>query len=429
MIRKVMDSLRTSHGGRSWRGLVVGLLLAVGRAASAGEPVVLSASPTSLQSVSEQVRALFRSASISFAVPFDRPPIFVATDTAGVTLLLGGEEPGRILRLSSTGEEAWHHDVPRTYHGPFPPEFTPGENGSVMCAYMVIHEEGPSRYLVLGADGSVAMDDTLQAWTRLSPDGQYCFSVYQEGNEVVLRRLSGQKRRVRIPPMDDPEAAKMEQLTIGFAGNDRIMVTGISAGKRRSGLLDLSASGALWTELQFPPSARPACIDGFQVGFGRRGEFIYVDYPDSSYVESKVFAFDADGNLIWDRTLGGEWIWTPPQWVVCSVDQELAALITHWGLGIIETRTGRLLDAHGIDANLEWVFEGAFVNHRLAFVGQGGTSGNAPFLIQAAVGSDGKIVSLKERPILMRGLAAPALSCIVTRADSADSWIVTGFRK
>ena len=42
---------------------------------------------------------------------------------------------------------------------------------------------------------------------------------------------------------------------------------------------------------------------------------------------------------------------------------------------------------------------------------------------------DGKIASLEEHKIMMRGLAPSALSCVVMPGEGGDAWIVAGFRK
>jgi hypothetical protein len=146
-----------------------------------------------------------------------------------------------------------------------------------------------------------------------------------------------------------------------------------------------------------------------------------------------VYGFDVDGDLQWGKKMSGNWIWDYPKWVVCSTDQDVAALIAERGLGIIETRTGRLLDVHDIAdegvMGLWWIWEASFTDGRLTLIGQVGGGSNQPILIQVTVGPDGKITSLEEHQIMMRGLAPSALSCIVMPGEGADDWIVAGFRK
>lgn len=412
------------------------LLITFGSPVSADEPVFRPASPAALEKANIQVRSLFRSASIAFAVTVDQPVMFAAAADSGVTLgFQTGGFSGRIIRLNSIGGMQWQHEVSRGF-SPYPPEFTPGANGAAMCAYVVLDEEGPIRFLVFAPDGAVAYDDTV-AWSEfgpwgskwiapagprwLSPGGDYYYDAGQVGNEILLRRLTPGNRRIRIPPLEDPEASKGEELTIGFVGNDRLFVSGVSAGKRRAGLVDLRSHVSLWTELEFSVTARPVCIGRFQAGVGRGGELIC--FGDQAY------GFDVDGHLLWGHKMSGDWIWGSPGSVVCSLDSDLAALFNANGIGIVETRTGRLLGAHGIDLNLSWTFEGSFADHRLTLVGQGGLTTNEPILIQATVGPDGKIISLEEHKIMMRGLAPSALSCIVMPGEGDDGWIVAGFRK
>jgi hypothetical protein len=45
------------------------------------------------------------------------------------------------------------------------------------------------------------------------------------------------------------------------------------------------------------------------------------------------------------------------------------------------------------------------------------------------VGPNGKITSLEEHKIMMRGLAPSSLSCLVMPEEGGDTWIVAGFRK
>src|SRR4030095_4155644 len=143
---------------------------------------------------------------------------------------------------------------------------------------------------------------------------------------------------------------------------------------------------------------------------------------------SQVFAFDPDGKLLWDRKMTGDWVTSRLQWVICAADQELAAVFTQGGFGIIDTRSGRLLDSRQIDSNLAWILEGSFEGGRLS-VASPTVVHNRPRLIQAAVGLDGKITSLKEHEVLVRGLAPSAMACIVGAGDSTQPWVVTGFRK
>jgi len=353
-----------------------------------GQSDVHPASQAATQLAIEHVKATFPSASIAFVVSLDRQPVNAATDESGITLLLDEEGPGR-LRLSSTGEVQWQHDV------------EPGNH----------------------ADSSIAEENTLLDRTRISPDGQFTYRVKQKGNEIVLRRPSGGNRRVRIPP---PASNEEEDLTVEFVDSTRILVSGISSGGRRSGLLDLRRSTALWTELQFPADARPTGDGDFQAAMGRGGELICLDHPDSGVFNA--YAFNADGSFLWSQKMSGRSCIRHGQWVIAASDQDLIALIDSCGIDIFDTRTGRLLGTHGISADLALVFEGSFDNHRLAFVGQSYVR-NRPFLIQVSIDPDGKIRSLQETETLMRGIRASALSCIIMKEPNRESWIVTGFRK
>jgi hypothetical protein len=305
------------------------------------------------------------------------------------------------------------------------------------------------KYLVLSPEGVVAHDDSVRVTDEepvregraFSAGGDYYYDVYQVGNEIVLRRLTPGNRRVRIPSLDNPEAAKAEELTIGFVGSDQLFVLGIHPGNRRAGLIDLRSHVALWTQLEFPATAHPACTGRFQADRARGGELIYIGEPDSVFPDCKVYGFDVDGKLVWGRKMSGDWI--SPRWAVCSTDRDVAALIGNLELGIIETQTGRLLDKHEIGAqeprksdggtgpplDLWWIWEASFRDDRLTLVGQVGGGGNQPILIQATVGPNGKITSLEEHKIMMRGLAPSSLSCLVMPEEGGDTWIVAGFRK
>jgi hypothetical protein len=286
-------------------------------------------------------------------------------------------------------------------------------------------------------------EESVLEGRTLSPGGNYYYDTYQVGNEIVLKRLVPGNRRIRIPPLASPEAAKAEELTIGFVESDHLFVSGIHAGKRRAGLVDLRSHVALWTELEFSPTARPACPSRFQADVAPGRGLIYTGEPDSASPEYKVYGFDGDGGLLWSHKLSGDWIWGYPQWVVCARDGDIAALINGQAIGIIETKTGRLLDVQDIldpvevpetggfqaQSPLWWVWEASFIENRLTLVGQVGGGSNQPILIQVAVGPNGKITSLKEHPIMMRGLAPSALSCIVMPGEGDDAWIVAGFRK
>jgi len=432
--------------------IAIGLvLLLVSASVHAADSIARPASPGSLAKVSDQVHALFRSAKILFAVSFDRPPVHASTDSAGVTLVLGGDEPGRIVRLNSLGELQWQHDVTRRFSetGPYPPEFTPADDGTIMLVYAVpfgaeaFYPRDPPqgedsgmqdgegeavRYLVIKPDGSIAIDDTLGIEKDLSPDGKYYYSIFQEGNELVLKRTSGNKWRIGIPPPEHQDAPERPDLTVGFVGTSRVMVSERTPSGRRTGLIDLLSQGALWTELEFPSIARPACFERLQAGIGHGGELIYADSPDSALDHSQVFGFDPDGKLLWARKLTGDWVTSYPRWVICAADQELAAVFTQGGFGIIDPSTGRILDARAIDVDLTWALEGSFEGGRLYMAGQT-WRGNRPSFLQATVGHDGKITSLAEHEVVMRGLAPKVMSCIVSPGDSTQPWVVTGFKR
>jgi hypothetical protein len=381
-------------------------------------------------SAAEQVRALFPSASIMYSVAFNRPPIQASADSLGVSLLMGGKDkPAQIVRLGEAGNSQWQFDLsPRKFSSPFPSQLVGASNGSVMCSYGVV-EEGVTRYLLFRADGSLVLDDTLETTSmHLSPGGEYYFIIDQVGDKIVLNRTAGGKRVLTLSEAKQ-HFTKIPSLSVGFVDRDHAMVSQSGDGIHHMGLFDLRTNPPNWVDLQFPSNHFAMVSYPYQASFGHAGEFIYIDNFELTHLESRVFCFDADGSILWDREMKpGETSWTAPRWVVSSAGQGLSAMFDANWLGIIETRTGKLLDAQTLSANLVWIYEASFENDRLVVAAQGSVK-NRQYIITADVHHDGVLGNLKEAEALVRGAVAGTRSGVLLHQEGSGSWLVSGFRK
>jgi hypothetical protein len=382
------------------------------------------------ESAVEQIRALYPSASITYSKEFNRPPIQASADSLGVSLLIGGkEESAKIVRLGKTGNLLWQYDLaPRKFSSPFPSQLVGASNGSVMCSYGVV-DEGVTRYLVFRADGSLALDDTLTTTSiHLSPDGEYYFPIDQIGDRIVLNRTAGGKRTLVLPTAK-PHGADSPSLSVGFVDRDHAMVWQSGDGVSHVGMFDLRASPPSWVDLQFPANHFAMVSYPYQASYGHEGEFIYIDNFELTHLESRVFCFDVDGSPLWDREMKpGEAKWTAPRWVVSSLDQGLSVMLDANWLGIIETRTGRLLDAKTLSANLVWIYEASFENTRLVVAAQGSIR-NRQCIITAEIHNDGTLAYLNEAEGLVRGAVAGMRSGVLLHQEGSESWLVSGFQR